>query len=138
VRREQRHDILEENAPGRKVRKLAQTGAQAYFKTGEFGGTGGSGGGESSLCILAGGEDGGVGVRACLAARRVELRVRRAGRWVGLLGRRVRGRGRLIGLLGRGRGVVGMAVRRVVVVGDGSATHCWRDEGGEEGYIDLR
>lgn len=124
VRGEQRHDVFEENALGREVWELAQTGSQAYFKTGEFGGTGGSGGGESSFGILAGGEDVGVGVRACLAAWRVELGMRCAGRRVWLLGRRVRGSGSFVGLLRRGRGVIWMAVRRVVVVGDRSATHC--------------
>jgi hypothetical protein len=44
---EDRKNILEENARGREVRELAQSGAESYFKTGEFGGAGGMGGGVS-------------------------------------------------------------------------------------------
>lgn len=44
---EDRKDILEENARRREVGELAQSGAESYFKTGEFGGAGGMGGGVS-------------------------------------------------------------------------------------------
>lgn len=44
---EDRKDILEENARRGEVGELAQSGAQSYFKTGEFGGAGGMGGGVS-------------------------------------------------------------------------------------------
>jgi hypothetical protein len=54
-------DILEENAGGREVRELAQGGAQAYFKTGEFGGAGGMGGGVSGDLGGGIGEGGGLG-----------------------------------------------------------------------------
>lgn len=54
---EDRQDILEENAGGREVRELTQGAAQAYFKTGEFGGAGGMGGGVSG--DLGGGIGGG-------------------------------------------------------------------------------
>lgn len=60
------HDIFEKDPWGGKVGKLAEGGLEGYFKTGEFGGTGGSGGGESSL--------GGIVARC---------RVGRVGRWVG-------------------------------------------------------
>jgi hypothetical protein len=44
---EDRKDILEENARRGEVGELAQSGAKSYFKTGEFGGAGGMGGGVS-------------------------------------------------------------------------------------------
>ena len=94
------HDVLEQDARRGEVRELAQGGAQVYFKTGEFGGTGGIGGGESSLGAMVGGGGG-----------------------VGLGGRRVGGGRGSVGVLGRGRGVVGVAVRRVLSVGDGRTTH---------------
>jgi hypothetical protein len=94
------HDVLEEDARRGEVRELAQGGAQVYFKTGEFGGTGGIGGGESSLGAMVG-----------------------SGGGVGLALGRVRGSGGSVGVLGRGRSVVRVAVRRVLAVGDGSATH---------------
>jgi hypothetical protein len=46
---EDRQDILEQNARRREVRELAQGTTQSYLKTGEFGGAGGIGGGESDL-----------------------------------------------------------------------------------------
>lgn len=46
---EDRQDIFEQNSRGGEVRELAQGGAQSYLKTGEFGGAGGIGGGESDL-----------------------------------------------------------------------------------------
>jgi hypothetical protein len=54
---EDREDILEQNSRGGEVRELAQGTAQSYLKTGEFGGAGGIGGGESDLGGL--GESGG-------------------------------------------------------------------------------
>lgn len=102
------HDVLEQDAGGGEVGELAQGGAQAHFKTGEFGGTGGIGGGESSLGAMVGGGGG-----------------------VGLVGGRVGGGGGLVDGLGAGSGVVRVAVRRVLSVGDGSATHIEREgEGG--------
>lgn len=47
--REDGHDILEQDARGGEVGELAQRIAQSYFKTGEFGGAGGMGGGLSDL-----------------------------------------------------------------------------------------
>lgn len=44
-----RQDILEQNSRGGEIRELAQGGAQSYLKTGEFGGAGGIGGGESDF-----------------------------------------------------------------------------------------
>lgn len=55
------HDILEQNSRGGEVRELAQASAQLYLKTGEFGGAGGIGGGESDLGGIwkgGGGHDG--------------------------------------------------------------------------------
>jgi hypothetical protein len=101
------HDVLEQDARRREIGELAQGGAEVYFKTGEFGGTGGIGGGESSLGAMA----------------RVGGRIR-------LAGGRVRGSRGAVGVLGGGRGVVGVAVRRVLSVGDRSAAHI---EGGREG-----
>jgi hypothetical protein len=46
---ENRQDIFEQNSRRREVGELAQSGAQAYFKIGEFGGAGGRGGGLSDL-----------------------------------------------------------------------------------------
>lgn len=63
---EKRHDVFEEDPGGGKVGELAKGGFERYFKTGEFGGTGGSGGGESSL--------GGIVARC---------RVGRVGWWMG-------------------------------------------------------
>lgn len=54
---EDRKDIFEEDAGRREVRELTEGGAQAYFKTGEFGGAGGMGGGVSG--DLGGGIGGG-------------------------------------------------------------------------------
>jgi hypothetical protein len=54
---EDREDILEQNSRGGEVRELAQGTAQSYLKTGEFGGAGGIGGGESDLGGI--GESGG-------------------------------------------------------------------------------
>jgi hypothetical protein len=103
------HDVLEEDAGRGEIGELAQGGAEVYFKTGEFGGTGGIGGGESSLGAMAG-----------------------VGGGIRLAGRRVRGsRGAVDVLSGRG-GVIGVAVRRVLSVGDRSAAHI---EGGREGKI---
>lgn len=42
-------DILEQNSRRGEIRELAQGGAQSYLKTGEFGGAGGIGGGESDF-----------------------------------------------------------------------------------------
>lgn len=56
---EDRQDILEKNTGRREVGELTQGGAQAYFKTGEFGGAGGMGGGVSG--DLGGGIGGGRG-----------------------------------------------------------------------------
>lgn len=42
-------DVLEQDAGGGEVGELAQGGLELYFKIGEFGGGGGTGGGESSL-----------------------------------------------------------------------------------------
>lgn len=94
------HDILKEDAGRREVGELAQGGAQVYFKTGEFGGTGGIGGGESSLGGIAG-----------------------SGGRVGLASGRVGGGGGSVDVLGGGSGVVGVAVRRVLGVRDRSAAH---------------
>ena len=52
-------DILEQDARRGEVRELAQRGAQSYFKTGEFGGAGGRGGGVSG--DFGGGMIGGLG-----------------------------------------------------------------------------
>ena len=101
-------DVLEQDARLREVGELAQGGAEVYFKTGEFGGTGGIGGGESSLGAMA-----------------------RVGGGIGLLGGRVRGSGGAVGVLGGGSGVVGVAVSRVLSVGDGSTTHIEGLEGGK-------
>lgn len=54
---EDREDIFEQDTGGREVGELAQGLAQLYFKTGEFGGAGGRGGGLSG--DLGGG--GGIG-----------------------------------------------------------------------------
>lgn len=63
VRGEQRHDVLEENAGSGEIGVLAQAVLELYLKTGEFGGTGGMGGGESSLGGMAtGGEGGWIGL----------------------------------------------------------------------------
>lgn len=53
-------DILEENARLGEVRELAQRRLQLYLKTGEFGGGGGMGGGESSLGGMTVALEGGV------------------------------------------------------------------------------
>jgi len=45
VRRKERKDVDEIDAGDREVRKLSKSGPQAYLCTGEFGGTGGRGGG---------------------------------------------------------------------------------------------
>ena len=50
-------DVFEENSLGGEVGKLAEGAVEPYLKTGEFGGTGGRGGGESE--VLGGG--GGIG-----------------------------------------------------------------------------
>jgi hypothetical protein len=103
------HDVLEEDAGRGEIGELAQGGAEVYFKTGEFGGTGGIGGGESSLGAMAG-----------------------VGGGIRLAGGRVRGSRGAVDVLGGGSGVVGVAVRRVLSVGDRSAAHI---EGGREGKI---
>lgn len=54
-------DIFEEDSGRREVRELAQSRAQFYFKTGEFGGAGGMGGG------LSGDLGGGIGSLSGLA-----------------------------------------------------------------------
>lgn len=46
---EDRQDILEQDSRRGEIRELAQGGAQCYLKTGEFGGAGGIGGGESDF-----------------------------------------------------------------------------------------
>jgi hypothetical protein len=46
-------DVLEQDAGGGEVGELAQGSLELYFKTGEFGGGGGMGGGESSLGGIA-------------------------------------------------------------------------------------
>jgi hypothetical protein len=46
----------------------------------------------------------------------------------------VGGSGGSVGVLGRGRGVIGVAVRRVLSVGDGSATHIEGLVGGRENF----
>lgn len=111
VVRENGHDVLEQDAGRGEVGELAQGGAEVYFKTGEFGGTGGIGGGESSLGAMAG-SGGGIGL-AC---------------------GRVGGSGGAVCVLGAGSGVLRVAVRRVLGVGDRSAAHI---EGGREGKNSL-
>jgi hypothetical protein len=66
-RREDGHNVLEKNALGGEVGVLSQSISQSYFKIGEFGGTGGRGGGLDSF--------GAIGV---------QLGVRCAGGGVGL------------------------------------------------------
>lgn len=46
---EDRKDILEQDSGRGEIRELAQGGAKSYLKTGEFGGAGGIGGGESDF-----------------------------------------------------------------------------------------
>jgi hypothetical protein len=58
-----------------------------------------------------------------------------SGGGIGLAGGRVRGSRGSVGVLGRGRGVVGVAVRRVLSVGDGSATHIEGLEGGKNLWV---
>ena len=44
---EERKDVFEKDARGGEVGKLSKRAVQSHFETGEFGGAGGSGGGES-------------------------------------------------------------------------------------------
>lgn len=88
-------NILEKDAGLRKVGELAQRVLELYLKTGEFGGGGGMGGGESSL--------GGMAVA-------LESRIWLAGGWVGCSA------GGLLREVGGGGGVDRMCrvLRRVV------------------------
>jgi hypothetical protein len=54
-RREDGQDVLEEDARRGEVGELAEGAVEAYLKTGEFGGGGGIGGGESSFTDRRGG-----------------------------------------------------------------------------------
>lgn len=119
MRSEDRHDVLEQDARLGEVLELPQRRPQLYFKTGEFGGTGGSGGGLSSL--------GGIlqarVVLAGLTSRRVKLWMWSGSRRIGLGGWWVRGGGRLIRALRARRRVVRMAVGRMGVKGDRLGGH---------------
>lgn len=85
------HDVFEENAGAREIGILSQAIFQFYLKTGELGGTGGSGGGESSLGAIVTRLDALGGGRVC-------------GGRVGSVGRRV----------GRGGSDVGSVVDGVI------------------------
>lgn len=52
---EQRQDVFEEDAFGGEIGELTNGALEGYLKTGEFGGGGGRGGGESVLGGLCGG-----------------------------------------------------------------------------------
>jgi hypothetical protein len=95
-RREDGHNVLEENALGGEIGVLSQSISQSYFKIGEFGGTGGRGGGLASF-----------------GAMRVQLGVRGRGGGVGLDRGRVRGSGCAVDVLRAGALVFRVAVRRV-------------------------
>jgi len=95
-RGEDGHDILEKDALAGEVGVLSQSISQSYFKIGEFGGTGGRGGGLASF--------GAMGVQ-------LGVGVRRGG--VGLGRGRVRGSGCAVDVLSAGTLVLGVAVRRV-------------------------
>lgn len=95
-RGEDGHDVLEENALGGEVGVLSQSISQSYFKIGEFGGTGGRGGGLDSF-----------------GAMRVQLGVGCGGGRVGLGRGRMRGSGCAVDVLLAGALVLGVAVRRV-------------------------
>ena len=68
VIREDREDVFEQDTWGWEVGELAQGLAQLYFKTGEFGGAGGRGGG------LSGDLGGGGGMRRLHGGSRSWLR----------------------------------------------------------------
>lgn len=95
-RGEDGHNVLEENALGGEIGVLSQSISQSYFKIGEFGGTGGRGGGLASF-----------------GAMRVQLGVRcrgggvRLGRW------RMRSSRCAVDVLSAGALVFRVAVRRV-------------------------
>jgi hypothetical protein len=95
-RREDGHNVLEENALGGEVGVLSQSISQSYFKIGELGGTGGRGGGLASF-----------------GAMRVQLGVRGGRGGVGLDRGRVRGSGCAVDVLGAGALVFRVPVRRV-------------------------
>ena len=90
------HDIFEEDARRGEVGVLPQRGSELHLETGEFGGGGGIGGGESSL----------GGIFGC---------VLKSGGGVGFGGRWVRGRRGFIGCLGGGGGVFWVTVGRMLV-----------------------
>lgn len=101
-RGEDGHNVLEKNALGGEVGVLSQSISQSYFKIGEFGGTGGRGGGLASF-----------------GAMRVQLGVRVGRGGVGLGRGRVRGSRGAVDVLSAGALVLGVAVGRVRVEGDG-------------------
>lgn len=95
-RGEDGHNVLEENALGGEIGVLSQGISQSYFKIGEFGGTGGRGGGLASF-----------------GAMRVQLGVRCRGGWVGLGRGRMRSGRCAVDVLSAGALVFRVAVRRV-------------------------
>jgi hypothetical protein len=95
-RREDGHNVLEENALGGEIGILSQSISQSYFKIGELGGTGGRGGGLDSF-----------------GAMRVQLGVRGGSGRIRLDRRRVRGSGCAVDVLSAGALVFRVAVRRV-------------------------
>ena len=135
MRGEERHDVLEQDALLGPVGELPQPtpehGFEAgqlrtiYLSTGLFGGTGGRGGGESSL----------GGILYCssgLAVGAVELGMRLGLSWVRFGRRRVRRSGRLVGALGAWVGVRRVTVRWMLVEGDGLAGHGGRERPREQ------
>ena len=87
-------NVLEQDARGGEVGELAQRALELYFKIGEFGGGGGTGGGESSL--------GGIALE-----RGVWLAGRRVGSGGLACNRRIRGCRGVDGVAVVGGGVVG-------------------------------